>query len=447
MRAATQNAMPKRKRSSNDDGSSAVRDHLETSKKLLHRALKVAKGFARQKLGNRSKAAKEKNELDKLKRIDQEILALKGLDLNAAIDRHLGKKLGGIKGFEEAWLGTVKPQEVLDEDVLNARKNVESGMWNDKKVKEAMANVVRGTYISMGIPMPVPGGKSKDKREPKQGILKGVDRPPVLDLDDEEDVKVDGEPAWEGFDSPADDEEDSDVDMDDETISRYDDLIAGSSDEESFDEETIAKLRAVKPRLSLSISPEPEGDDSEASDSDSDNSELAPPSKVAKTKSSKKTKDAAAPTKDTFLPNLMGGYFSGSESASEIEDDAGPPIRKNRRGQAARRAIWEKKYGASATHIVSGAEPVGKKKSRDDGWDARKGAVDGSGNRRDRRAGGERGRKAGATGTNSEPVAAKRRVETKKDDVGVLHPSWQAAKKAKEEKATAKFQGKKVTFD
>jgi hypothetical protein len=35
----------------------------------------------------------------------------------------------------------------------------------------------------------------------------------------------------------------------------------------------------------------------------------------------------------------------------------------------------------------------------------------------------------------------------RKDDVGVLHPSWQAAKKAKEAKKTATFQGKRVTFD
>jgi hypothetical protein len=35
----------------------------------------------------------------------------------------------------------------------------------------------------------------------------------------------------------------------------------------------------------------------------------------------------------------------------------------------------------------------------------------------------------------------------KKDDAGTLHPSWEAAKKAKEAKQTAAFQGKKVVFE
>jgi len=35
----------------------------------------------------------------------------------------------------------------------------------------------------------------------------------------------------------------------------------------------------------------------------------------------------------------------------------------------------------------------------------------------------------------------------KKDDAGPLHPSWEAAKKAKEAKQMASFQGKKVVFE
>jgi hypothetical protein len=35
----------------------------------------------------------------------------------------------------------------------------------------------------------------------------------------------------------------------------------------------------------------------------------------------------------------------------------------------------------------------------------------------------------------------------KRDDVGALHPSWEAAKRAKELKKVAVFEGKKVVFD
>lgn len=70
----------------------------------------------------------------------------------------------------------------------------------------------------------------------------------------------------------------------------------------------------------------------------------------------------------SFLPSLMSGYISGSESeASSLDDDLitskkqqkekknkGPAqkkVRKNRMGQQARRALAEKKFGTGANHI------------------------------------------------------------------------------------------------
>ena len=129
----------------------------------------------------------------------------------------------------------------------------------------------------------------------------------------------------------------------------------------------------------------------------------------------------------------------------------------------ARRAIWEKKYGEKAKHIKAGEGSVSEKKKagKDDGWDAKRGAVDTQGAERGRGRGirprGRGGHTGDSqtrqrdsrqlTGENAIAVAPRKRGMGKKDDVGVLHPSWQAAKKAKEAKKTATFQGKKVTFD
>ena len=44
---------------------------------LLHRALKVAKQFERQKLGRRQKTAREKKETAQISRLDGEVQALK----------------------------------------------------------------------------------------------------------------------------------------------------------------------------------------------------------------------------------------------------------------------------------------------------------------------------------------------------------------------------------
>lgn len=149
----------------------------------------------------------------------------------------------------------------------------------------------------------------------------------------------------------------------------------------------------------------------------------------------------------TFLPSLsMGGYFSGSESAEELSDDGTLP-RKNRMGQQARRALWEKKFGKNAKHVK--AQPP----NRDEGWDARRGASAGDvrgkrgrGRGGTRGGGGRTGRGPMSSGANSDPIATREKKTKPAADVP-LHPSWEAAKKAKEQKKTIAFQGKKVVFD
>ncbi|KAI6015571.1 Bud-site selection protein [Pisolithus microcarpus] len=55
-----------------------------------------------------------------------------------------------------------------------------------------------------------------------------------------------------------------------------------------------------------------------------------------------------------FLPTLSVGFARGGGSDSEFSDseaNVADGVRKNRRGQRARRAIWEKKYGKNAHHV------------------------------------------------------------------------------------------------
>lgn len=222
----------------------------------------------------------------------------------------------------------------------------------------------------------------------------------------------------------------------------------------------------------------------EDEDSDSSNSGIdAGPSKKQKSKSSStsSTQKLQNFTMDsTFLPTLMGGYISGSESASDVDV---APARKNRRGQRARQAIWEKKFKEEAKHLKK------MQNARDAGWDMKRGAVEsdgkpwkkgslldiknkgkGGGNEEGGDAkeggaparGGDRGRGgggggrggfgAGRGGRDNAPAAGAAapppRAPKKRDDSGPLHPSWEAKKKAKEkEKLSAPFQGKKITFD
>lgn len=146
---------------------------------------------------------------------------------------------------------------------------------------------------------------------------------------------------------------------------------------------------------------------------------------------------------------MMGGYWSGSEEASEGEDAAGPPKRKNRMGQQARRALWEKKYGVKANHVQQ--EKKQQKRNRDSGWDTRRGATDGGGGRGGKHAGrGGSGADGGGPQNRRDDRAGQGQGGKAKGppkEAGPLHPSWEAKRKLKEQASTAAFQGKKVVFD
>lgn len=220
----------------------------------------------------------------------------------------------------------------------------------------------------------------------------------------------------------------------DEDLSQFDTRLAPGSDSEadseSGDEDDDLGNNASD-SISRSPSPSLSGADS-------------PPPKKAKA-----TKGSAAPAQNTtFLPSLMaGGYWSGSEEATDEEADA-QPKRKNRMGQQARRALWEKKFGAGANHVKE-EQIAAKYGGRDNGWDTKLGATDsgrGRGGKRGGFGGGfgrpNRHTESGASSGGQKPGKPKGPPK----DEGPLHPSWEAKRKAKEQAPVA-FAGKKMTFD
>lgn len=162
----------------------------------------------------------------------------------------------------------------------------------------------------------------------------------------------------------------------------------------------------------------------------------------------------AAPKSTTFLPSLaLGGYISGSDSdhfsVSHLDFGTAEP-RKNRRGQQARRQIWEKKFGRNAKHLKGQAQT----QDRDQGWDPRAGARSTEGRGKDERRRGrapvQKGRSGPlSSGANADPIKARatKGENKEKQTEGPLHPSWEAAKRAKEAKKNVAFQGKKLVFD
>ncbi|CUS13011.1 unnamed protein product [Tuber aestivum] len=165
--------------------------------------------------------------------------------------------------------------------------------------------------------------------------------------------------------------------------------------------------------LSLSASAFDDGDD------DSGWSSASSPSK---SKPKPKQKSGTS----TFLPTLLAGYISDSStstsSTTKSKHKKGPPEkkqRKNRMGQQARRALWTKKYGQNAAHL-----------------------------RQETQREEERKRKREKNKKKKEEEKEKGQAE------GNLHPSWEAARKAREgnmavvqEALKGGGGGRKVVFD
>ncbi|KAL5350702.1 hypothetical protein ACLOAV_004271 [Pseudogymnoascus australis] len=447
-----------------------VEEKLVHGKKMLNRALKTAKGFEWQKLVKRITNAKAEDGDSgaQVARLERELKVLKDLEMQALADAHVHKTLLKSKTIAESGLLPDYVKQPLrktgtEEDIL-AMDNVTARLYNTKPVKENMTHIMTSIYAVTGIPNPAnkPKLKGKEAKEPAAKKMKEDDKEPATNRNAEKLLadkkeKKGVEPAWEGFDSGSESDGES-IDF-----SKYEGRLGGSSDDDS-DSDSSEELkrpaktvkRTIKSRgISVSVSGSDdegqpaewvESDEEEDSEEDDDDDNVIERSASPPTREKKRQREPPKPLKpgSQFLPTLMGGYWSGSEeSATDVEDEVAPAPRKNRPGQQARRAIWEKKFGKGANHVKNAPPP----KEKDVVWDAKLGAVSSEGSGRGRGRGGFTRSKAQVTGENASELGPRNpRAQGRKDDVGVLHPSWQAAKKAKEEKKAAKFEGKKVVF-
>ncbi|KAJ7212134.1 Bud-site selection protein [Mycena pura] len=210
---------------------------------------------------------------------------------------------------------------------------------------------------------------------------------------------------------------------------------------------------------------DPDSSHSASEEVDSESPLEAPPAaKRAKPSPPKSTKPALAAkssaTTSQFLPSLAVGYIRGG--SSDVEDiDAESKGRKNRRGQRARQAIWEKKYGRGANHKKKEAEEAAKANAK--GWNVKGKVAKG----RDGQYGAKRRERETESGAPREgkpkpwqpagkPLTASSAptgTPHMKTEAGAgLHPSW-AAKRALKDRmgggggAIVSSQGKKIVFE
>ncbi|EOO02177.1 putative nadh-ubiquinone oxidoreductase kda subunit protein [Phaeoacremonium minimum UCRPA7] len=437
--------MPKRKRSIEDE----LEERLAKWRKDLFRVLKVAKGFERQRLAKRIRD--DKSTPDKISRLEREVVVLKSLDLQQTANTHLCSALLRIKAVaespklpEDVKTGVSKPD--ISEEERTALHNVTSALYNRSQVKEVLDQAVADICAILRVPPP--DKKSKGKKGEKKTSTdsrlkedKAVEKSlPKKQVEREGSWSGEEEDEFEGFDDEIDGADIEDGEQSDSDAQEFSNEEASGDISSGKEEEAVDRWEAM---LGSGSSDSDEEDDAEDDDdksaaSDDASASASPPRKVARAKASKNTKPTGADS--LFLPSLMGGYISGSESASDV--DVAPPARKNRRGQRARQALSELKYKDKAKHLEKA------KKGRDAGWDNKRGAV-GSDNGRPWKNGihNPLDRAANNGGDAAFDRPKRTAPPPKKDNEGPLHPSWEAKKKAKEMQKTATFQGKKISFD
>ncbi|KAF2670081.1 Bud-site selection protein [Microthyrium microscopicum] len=425
--------MPKRKREPRSKNAAPptlttrILGVVKQSQAVMVDALQYAQRFERQKLSRRWNTAKEAQNDADVQRITQEIQALKTLDIPAMADRHIRRVFSRVKAIaaSDDIPSSYRPRK---EDPLDsANTNVVARLYKVKGVAEEMARLVESVkeLLQQNAKNPEEGNATKplakkpipSSKEPETTVLEQSPNKPASNTSQTIEKEVTGDKL-----SPA---------VDDEKKSKIKDVPRTASDIGQDEERNTSYSSA-----SLS----PDMDELTLSESE-------PESRLVIKLSNKKSSRSKAPeitNNSTFLPSLTAvGYISGSESeASDINDDLAP--RKNRRGQRARQAIWEKKYKDKAKHLQEDQTTKKKSSSRDQGWDSQRGAVEqnaSNGDFRQNRASRNSEAQSGEAVTTS-----RKRI---KDDAGPLHPSWAAKKqmKAKESIPLAQFAGKKIVFD
>ncbi|KAH8114528.1 Bud-site selection protein [Phellopilus nigrolimitatus] len=470
-----------------EDISARLRAKLHHCAKEVRKASKKVKVFETQKVVKKLKDARETNNEENIKlyetqleylkqHIDHEHIAVQALRSKINKDPFLSRN-ADCQAAISSELQTSK------NDPVNAQPHravVESRLLSSKVLAQEIASVVlslkavlgednKGNAAVEGVTSE--NGDLEEEEEEEAGTTdaaKSVGRTKGRIANDEGDG--DGEDtsgvSWTGF---------GDVDGDESTQETGDTESSEQDDEDDgWESGTVYSEESGIGQLS------------------SDDSLLPQNMKKSHTKvggAKVKTGKAGA---STFLPSLSVGFINaGSDSEwSDAEADlADSSLKKNRRGQRARKAIWEKKYGKHANHLKKSREIAGdsekpsySSRERRNRGAERGGAIRGRGRSNANSsvhappthssgppAGRGQGRESGPRqgygdhqpqGDNGwktrqdHTLVPRKSVNTDapshgaKEDGKPLHPSWEAKRKLKEKQSAAIVppQGTRMTF-
>lgn len=316
----------------------------------------------------------------------------------------------------------VNPSKIWNDVVLkiNEGEKITSVLMNDKSEQEVLKNFENNLNVLLGMTKEKKISKQESESEPESESELELKSTSHNKRETNEEVDSDVEIS---------DEVDQEID-EDELIKQYQDYLVGTDDED----DKADNKNYLDPNINYN-----EVTDEEPSESENENFDID---------DSESDSDVEQPDrKRPKLPELMTGYYSGDESASDLEEDlvakqqASNKIqRKNRRGQRARRKIWEQKYGKQAKHVQREIEQQrAEREKRQQEYEER--VAKRAAKQAERDKTNTNLIPLGVRGSNSQVAVSEPSKKTED------HPSWIAKKIAEEKLKNTKFQGKKVVFD
>ncbi|KAF7314251.1 hypothetical protein MKEN_00897600 [Mycena kentingensis (nom. inval.)] len=377
-----------------------IREVQQAAKKArtfeTQRLVKKIKGF---KTSDADASKKLSHELEELKAVDTLAFAISTLRARLLKDSHISSHQGAHAAIDSQ----LPPQATGSGDKIRAK------LSSNRTFAKAMADAVSG--------------------------LRTIVLPPV---DEKQTVEEDEDEGEEK------DEEESEDDEDEALVAEVDEALVAEEEEPD-----AAGWESGSVEDAASDGWESGSVHSDESDDD------APPTKKLKPVTAPKPAPKPAASQSQFLPSLSVGYIRGSSSEPEDDIEDVDPKRKNRRGQRARQAIWEKKYGRGANHKKKeAAEAQAKLQARANRRDAASNSRGRPATRGNGRPWQQQQQQQRGPNPNMDPLGSKAPPPAKSSggastSAPALHPSW-AAKRAQKEKAAAGIvpsQGKKIVFD
>ncbi|KAL5520111.1 hypothetical protein ACEPAG_1771 [Sanghuangporus baumii] len=326
-----------------EDIASKLRGKLHHGLKEVKKATKKAKAFETQRIVKKLKDARKSGDESNIKHLEVQLECLKHVDLDDIAVRSLLSKikkdvlLSKNADCQEAVSSELSLSPNQSSPTSSERALVESRMLSSKILSSEVVDVINSLKLMLGVgrqELPPLGDhdhsvagdlqeSDEERRTTPKGMKAARSKGKIQSerSSSEGDEESNDEAAWTGF---------------------------GEIHNESGQSDT------AESRESGSLHSQDE--EEQSSTSDNSHSTSSPrPSSTTKARSNaaiQKPKVGKA-GESSFLPSLSVGFISGSDSEwseSEVKI-ADMPMKKNRRGQRARKAIWEKKYGRNANHL------------------------------------------------------------------------------------------------